>query len=229
MSGLHLGRIVAAWQRPLTSRPVTGAAPTPRDPVPVTLGGTRVTQVDGTTCGAAVLLMLRASGDETLAAELDANPGMIDSYQREIHADVCRGALGPLSWPRAYGSPPWSLAREARYPGVDYEARAVDDASEHGRAILNAVWHANRHGIPVPLYTGGNLREGLSRAVPRHVVLAVPPAEPVSEASLLIYEPSSGLLHEVPLTDLFARTGPHPALGGWTHIVWAILPRPKAH
>jgi len=224
MRGLHLGRIVAACQRPITSPDVPGAAPSPSRSVPVTLGGTLVTQVDGTTCGAAVLLMLRASGDPALARMLDEHPERIGAMQRDLHASVCRRAIGPFPWPRRFGSPPWALAREARFPNVRYSARAVDDRTANGKALLNAVWHANAAGIPVPLYTGGNVGEGYDRAVPRHVVLAVPPAEP--SAGLLIYEPGSGHLYEVAIDDLVNRTSAHRALGGWTHVVWAIMPSP---
>lgn len=226
LKGLHLGRIISALQRPVTSRDAEGVAPLHTDPVPVILGGTIVTQVDHTTCGAAVLLMLQATGDHELARELDEHPEKIGEYQLAIHRGIRRRAIGPLSWPQPYGSPPWTLAREARFPGVEYIARAVDDRTNNGTAILNAVWHANAAGVPVPLYTGGNIGQGLDRAIPRHVVLAVPPAGHSRERMLRIYEPSSGMLYDVPLEDLHGRTSPHRALGNWTHIVWAVLPRP---
>lgn len=226
LNGLHLGRIISALQRPVVSRDAPGAAPQPVEPVPVILGGTVVTQVDHTTCGAAVLLMLQATGDPALARELDEDPEKIGEYQLAIHDRIRRRAVGPLSWPKQYGSPPWTLAREARFPGVEYIARAVDDRTDRGRAILNAVWHANAVGIPVPLYTGGNIGQGIDRAIPRHVVLAVPPAGHSRERRLRIYEPSSGMLHDVALDDLHGRTSPHRALGNWTHVVWAVMPIP---
>lgn len=226
MGRLHLGRVVSALQRPLRSRHIPGATPEPSDPVPVILGNTLVTQVDETTCGAAVLLMLDASANPTLARELDENPDKIREYQLAIHKRVRRRAIGPFTWPKRYGTPPWTLARQAHFPGVSYGARAVNDRTEQGRNILKAVWHANAAGIPVPLYTGGNLGQGCDRAIPRHVVLAVPPAHPTQARRLFIYEPSAGMLHDVPLDDLADRTTPHSALGNWTHIVWAILPRP---
>lgn len=228
LKGLHLGRIISALQRPVASRDAEGVAPPHTDPVPVILGGTIVTQVDHTTCGAAVLLMLQATGDPELARELDEHPEKIGEYQLAIHHRIRRRAIGLLSWPQRYGSPPWTLAREARFPGVEYTARAVDDRTDNGRAILNAVWHANAAGIPVPLYTGGSLGQGLDRAIPRHVVLAVPPAGRSRERMLRIYEPSAGMLYDIPLDDLLGRTSPHRALGSWTHIVWAVMPRPTS-
>ncbi|WP_182354119.1 hypothetical protein [Flaviflexus huanghaiensis] len=228
MSFLHLGRIVAAFQRPVRSRNLAWAEPFLIGPVPVTLGGRAVTQVDGTTCGATVLLMLRASGDPQLAAELDEHPHSIAAKQLAIFDHIRSHAVGPLRWPRRFGSPPWTLAREAVFPGVTYRSVAVNDRSRDGREILSAVWNANRAGIPVPLYTGGNVGQGIARAVPRHVVLAVPPSVPSHERKLRIYEPSTGTLVDIALDDLVNRTAPHPALGGWTHVVWAVLPTPTA-
>lgn len=228
MRGLHLGRIVSALQRPMVSRDVPGLAPTSSTAVPVVLGNTLVAQVDGTTCGAAVLLMLQATGDPELARELDEHPERIGEHQLAIHDRIRRHAVGPLTWPRQYGSPPWTLAREARFPGVEYRARAVDDRTADGRAVLHAVWHANASGIPVPLYTGGNIGQSVDRAVPRHVVLAVPPAEPIAGRGLRIYEPSAGMLYDVSIDDLLNRATGHRALGNWTHVVWAIMPRPVA-
>lgn len=226
MSRLHLGRIVAALQRPVISRDPVHAAPSLIDPVPVTLGVRAVTQVDATTCGAAVLLMLRASGDPQLATELDDQPERIAERQLEIFNRVRSRAIGPLTWPRRFGSPPWTLAREAVFPGVTYRSFAVDDRRAQGREILHAVWHATMAGLPVPLYTGGNIGQGIARAVPRHVVLAVPPAGPARERKLRIYEPSAGALYDVPLDSLVNRSTRHPALGNWTHVVWAVLPQP---
>ena len=131
-----------------------------------------------------------------------------------------------MDWPQRFGSPPWTLAREARFPGVTYRAHALDDRTEHGRDLLHSVLHANQSGIPVPLYTGGNIGQGIARALPRHVVLAVPHTPETRSSSLRIYEPSSGMLYDVSVDDLLNRTTKHQALGNWTHVVWAILPYP---
>ena len=224
--GLHLGRIVACFQRPIHT------IPGPPDhqhhgPVPVVLGQTLVTQADETKCGAAVLLMLEATGDPALAQQLEDKPELITSYQQTIHDRVSKNAVGPFDWPQRFGSPPWTLAREARFPGVEYYAHAVDDSTEAGRAILTATIHANRAGIPVPLYTGGNIGQGLDCAIPRHVVLAVPHAPCSQSGSLHIYEPSSGMLYDVSIKELLGRQAKHKALGNWSHVVWAILPTPK--
>ncbi|WP_226925522.1 hypothetical protein, partial [Georgenia thermotolerans] len=143
-------------------------------------------------------------------------------------------ALGPAPWPARLGTPPWTAAREARFPGVRYRSVPLDDASTRAAALLTSVHRATLAGVPVPLYTGGDVRRGLATAVPRHVVLAVPPPaaaahrghDDAGRPALHLYEPAGGRVHEVPVADLLGRTEPHPALGGWTHVVWVVLPEP---
>ncbi|MGO1583894.1 MAG: hypothetical protein ACTHXO_11800, partial [Actinomycetaceae bacterium] len=120
-----------------------------------------------------------------------------------------------------------------RFPGVRYRWTPMDDRSERGVQVLAAVRSATLAGVPVPLYTSGDLGGGIGRAVPRHVVLALPRAgrseRGVDDAGvpvLRIYEPSRGLDHQVPVADLVARTGPLKALGSWSHVTWALLPQP---
>ncbi len=73
-----------------------------------------------------------------------------------------------------------------------------------------------RRGVPVPLYAGGDTSSGWLTALPRHVVLATG----TTPDGLEVFEPSSGALLE--LAD--AGSGPRAALGGWSHLVWAVLP-----
>jgi hypothetical protein len=224
----------------------------------VTLGGAPARQSDPTTCGSTALLMLAATGDPVLAGwlengELPADlpphrvppeippgrqatdaAGRMAAAQQHIKGRTGAHALGPLRWPAALGTPPWTAAREARFPGVRYRGFPVDDASPAGAALIAEVQAATLAGIPVPLYTGGDLGGGLAAAVPRHVVLAVPPPhaarhrghDDAGNRVLHVYDPSGGRVHQVPLTELLGRTVPHPALGGWTHVCWVLLPRP---
>lgn len=224
---IHLSYLMSPWARPLPAAPPWGEVEKVPPPCPVTLGDRLVCQVDNTSCGAAVLLMLNATGDPALAAYLDAHPEQLDERQRELKREALVGSLGKLSWPASLGIPPWALAKAARFPGVDYHPRPFVDRGEEGRSVLNAVKNATNAGIPVPLYTGSDVRSGLGAAVPRHVVLAVPPPEPEPAPILTIYEPSRGMLHTVGLTELVNRSEPMDALGGWTHVVWALLPRPR--
>jgi len=164
-------------------------------------------------------------------ADIDA-AGRMAAAQRHVKWRTGARALGPLRWPAALGTPPWTAAREARFPGVRYRGVPVDDASPAAATLLARVHGATLAGIPVPLYTGGDLGRGLAGAVPRHVVLAVPPPSDVphrgrdqaGEPVLHLYDPSDGRVHQVLLADLLGRTSPHPALGGWTHVVWILLP-----
>jgi hypothetical protein len=117
---------------------------------------------------------------------------------------------------------------------VHYRSIALDDASARAEALLGSVHRATLAGVPVPLYTGGDLRRGLATAVPRHVVLAVPPPAAAAHRGhdaagrpvLHLYDPASARVYPVPVADLLDRTEPHPALGGWTHVVWVVLPEP---
>ncbi|MCV2393496.1 hypothetical protein OEB99_04175 [Actinotalea sp. M2MS4P-6] len=202
------------------------------------------TQTDQTTCGSSSLLMLAAAGDPVLAAWLAAGwlgehrppelSGADDRalavlaerppaarfgvLQKVLHRRSNRGALGPLAWPQSLGTPPWGVARLARYPGVTYGHHMVDDSDRLELAdVLASVAGWVGRGVPVPLFAGGDTGGGLQAAVPRHVVLAVG----TTSAGLEVFEPSSGRV----LTLAGGSTGPRPALGGWSHLVWAVLPR----
>jgi hypothetical protein len=73
----------------------------------------------------------------------------------------------------------------------------------------------------------GDGRPGLvfvgNRWLPRHVVLVIGSAFEVDSAdvtrTLTVYEPSSGRVLTVPISDLVAR---HTALAGWT-FTWAVI------
>lgn len=210
------------------------------------LGSTPAVQSGQTHCGAAVLTLVAAAGDPVVAAWLvtgrlvGALPGSLTeataaaattpaerfaAAQDAMLRTTSRHGLGPLPWPSRFGTAPWAAARHARFPGVRYTHRPVDDGDADAMARVTAWIAASAgRGVPVPLYTGGDLGHGLATAVPRHVVLAVP-APDLPADSLAIYEPAGGRVHVVPVAELVARTAPHPALGQWIHVCWAVLPR----
>lgn len=250
----QLTALAAALSRPVrttTQLPEVEVRHTP--PIPVMLDGAPARQRDATSCGAAVLVMLAATGDPALATWLDTGrlprgasrpaelsrelvtrgaelgaAGRFAAAQSAIKTRTSRRALGGLPWPASLGTPPWTAAREARFPGVRYRVRAVDDATADARTVLAMVLAATRRGLPVPLYAGGDLRTGLSRAVPRHVVLAVPPPPGAAEPGVLqLYEPGGGAVHRIAASALLERRTPHPALGGWSHLMIALLPVPR--
>lgn len=253
-----LGSVAAAFARPVrTGRPpsILGEVVTPRSAV-VELGGAVVKQTDPTTCGSTALLMLAATGDPVLARWLEngtlpedlriddlppevppsalgrALPaaGRLAAAQERIKARTSAAGVGPFPWPARFGTPPWTAAREARFPGVRYGHRPVDDRGEAGRAMVTSILNALSRGYPVLLFTGGNLGQGVVRALPRHVVLAVPSPTPrvttAGEEVISIFEPGEGIVHEMPAGDLVGRNTPHRALGNWTHVQWLALPTP---
>jgi hypothetical protein len=226
-------------------------------PGPLRVGDAPARQTDETTCGSAVLAMLAAAGDPLLALWLVTGrlvpeyrpPETHDLAARDLAADdpgdrlaalqhavkraSTRGALGPLPWPAALGTPPWGAARVARYPGVRWTHLLVDDTdADQLAAVLARADAALAAGVPVPVFTGGDVGMGLATAVPRHVVLLVPgaagvPAVPEvadgAHPGYAVYEPSRGQVHRVPRAALVAGSR-HPALGGWAHVCWAVLP-----
>lgn len=208
-------------------------------------------QTDTTTCGSAVLAMLAATGDPSLAIWLVTGalpvgaptpPEMVGApqgalallsgaraerrfaaLQRVLKRRSTEHALFGLRWPGMFGTPPWGAARVARFPGVAYHHQPLDDTDRVGLAgVLHAVTEAATAGIPVPLYSGGDTARGLRTAVPRHVVLVVG----TGPHGLRVFEPGSGRVMTVSTTDLLAGDRPLPALGGWQHLTWVLTPHP---
>lgn len=206
-------------------------------------------QTDATTCGSAVLTMLAATGDPSLALWLvtgrlgpvrppelvGAPPGALAllatapaerrfaAVQRVLKRRSTATALFGLPWPAALGTPPWGAARVARFPGVTFHHQPVDDTDQvHLRGVLDAVEQALAAGVPVPLYSGGDSSRGWATATPRHVVLAVGRRP----GGLRVFEPGQGRLHTVSRRALAVGGTPQPGLGGWPHLAWVLLPFP---
>jgi hypothetical protein len=231
----------------------------------VSLGGARARQTDGTTCGSSVLALLAAAGDPVLALWLvtGLRPGELPgpgstpeaaarfrTLQRVVKGRTNRRALGPFDWPEALGTPPWGAARVARYADVGYTDRVVADAVPDAAGapvspVVEAALTAASRGVPVPLFTGGDLGHGIATAVPRHVVLltAADPVDPPVEdrgdgaedtpgaRRCWVYEPSSGTVHRLAARGLLTGetdAGVRRALGGWPHVCWALLPTGRA-
>lgn len=215
---------------------------------PVTELGRDARQATGRTCGPAVLTMLAAQGDPLLALwlasgrllttqrppELAGAPDDVlrrlrqasartrfAAVHRVVHRRATRHAVAGLPWPEALGTPPWALARSARYLGVLFTHAVLDDSDPAALdAALARVGAAVEAGIPVPLLTGGDTSRGWRTAVPRHVVLAV--AE--REGGLDLWEPGRGAVVHADAVALRAGAA-HPAFGSWPHLTWAVLPR----
>jgi hypothetical protein len=161
-------------------------------------GGVRLDQVDGTTCGSAVLIALaawadpaetaRLDGDEAAAAAAGAGTragvatgfgARYDARQRQVHRQSTR------FWPQALGTTPWGMVGWLRRyaPGAGpYRVRLVDDRSTADvDDALAAAGVALAAGRPVPLLVGS--------LVPRHYVLALGVQ---GDGRWRVYEPTSG-------------------------------------
>lgn len=158
-------------------------------------------QVDPTTCGAAVLVALRAGVDPAHRTTVDTGFG---AAQRA----VARRARS--WWPRALGTTPWGLAAWLRTAGIGTPTVRLVDAADRAdlAAALAEVDGALAAGWPVPLLVGC--------LVPRHWCLALPgPDRPV-------YEPSSGEVRAVPAAAVLGRRL-RPLLG-FDDLQAAVLP-----
>lgn len=200
------------------------------------LGAALAAQHTPTTCGTTVLALANALFDDDLLTHLRARGPHTDVQQRAEEArqrftavqDRLLREVTGNTWPRALGTPPWGLARALRVPGTGYEHLPVDDRNAALTEVLTGVLQrAVAAGIPVPLYVGGSMAGGAATAVPRHVVLLVPPAAMTTAPGndhARIYEPASGRVFRRPWSALWHRSGPDLALGRWTHVSWAVLP-----
>jgi hypothetical protein len=190
-------------------------------------GGAVLDQVDGTTCGSAVLVALAAWADPGELGRLEgqgaaavaggATAGIaagfgarFDARQKQVHKESTR------FWPQALGTSPWGmvgwLRRNAAAAGP-YRVRLVDDASltDIGGALVEAE-AALAAGRPVPVLVGG--------FVPRHYCLALSRQE---DGRWHVYEPTSWQVRVLDL-DLVRRRSLRGVLG-FDHLHALLLPR----
>lgn len=180
-------------------------------------------QPDQRSCGAAVLVMERMLRDPAYAATvLDGRhastrhvvqgDGSGDRFSREVLA-MHRRVTGPVSlhgrlqlpWPRALGTPPWSVAGQlAGSRGIAHRTVPARFAGQRATALA-LLRNATAAGWTVPLYVGSAL-------LPRHVVLVLDP-------DLAAYDPSRGRRTRIDATGL---TGGRIAVAGWT-APWAVV------
>lgn len=181
-------------------------------------GGVVLDQMDGTTCGSAVLVALAAWADPAEIRRLDGpvaatgdgravvgergiaavpavSPGFsarYDARQKQVH----RESAG--LWPRMLGTPPWGIVRWLRrnVPSAGpYRVRLVDDLDARDVAdVVGAIGVALRAGRPVPMLVGPS--------IPRHYVMAVG----MHGAGWKVYEPGSGQIRALDPARIAART-----------------------
>lgn len=183
-------------------------------------GDARLDQVDGTTCGSAVLVALAAWADPAECMRLEgervvdavpaagavgavAGPAVgfgarFDARQKQVHRESTR------FWPQALGTTPWGMVRWLREhaPGAGpYRVRLVDDISAADvTGALRAVDSALAARRPVPLLVGA--------LVPRHYCMALSRDGGVWR----VYEPTSGHVRVLD-PDLVRRRTLAPVLG----------------
>ena len=197
-------------------RPLAGGrAPLIDDRVGLqTRGGAKLDQVDGTTCGSAVLVALAAWADPTETRQLDGQSGgaaavgaaglavgfggRYDARQRQVHKESTK------FWPQALGTSPWGMVAWLRRhaPGAGpYRVRLVDDRNAADlTAAVEAANAALAVGRPVPLLVGS--------AIPRHYCLALS----ATGDAWHVYEPTSGEVRQVP-TERVRRSALADLLG----------------
>ena len=186
-------------------------------------GGARLDQVDGTTCGSAVLVALAAWADPDETPRLDGELGP-DGRRRHRRRAAGRGyrvrgrLRGPVRRPAAAGAPRVHpvLAAGARHLAVG-DGGVAAPATPRRPGRTGCGWSTTRRrrtwptpsrgpaaalaaGRPVPLLIGGFL--------PRHYVLALAAVE----AGWRVYEPGSGQVWLVE-PDLLRRRALGPVLG----------------
>ncbi len=176
-------------------------------------GGARLDQVDGTTCGSAVLVALAAWADPAEIHALDGATGVavgasigttvgfgarFDARQKQVHKESTR------FWPQAIGTSPWGMVAWLRRhaPGAGpYRVRLIDDMSAADVAdALAEAGAALSAGRPVPLLVG--------TFVPRHYCMALGR----DGTGWRVYEPSSGQVRALDL-DLIRNRTLAPVLG----------------
>lgn len=210
-------------------------------------------QANGTTCGSAVLTMLAAMGDPSLAFWLVT--GRLATDPDEARPPELAGAnLGSLAllaeapasrrfaavhrvykrrstargllgmpWPGALGTPPWGAARVARFPGVRYTHHPLDDADPDD---LGAVLDAVGAATAAGIPVPLYSGGDTARGWSTAVPRHVVLAVGRTGDALRVFEPGRGRLLTAPRGALLAAQAPQPALGGWKHLVWVLAPRP---
>jgi hypothetical protein len=191
-------------------------------------GGAVLDQVDGTTCGSAVLVALAAWAEPAELERLDgagraaAGSSTISSMQSSTLGFGARYDVRQLQvhrestkyWPAALGTSPWGMVAWLRHnaPGAGpYRVRLVDDSSAPDvDDAITAVDAALASGRPVPMLIG--------TFVPRHYVMATG----AGPAAWRVYEPTSGEVREVPRDMVRARST--AALLGFDRLHALLLP-----
>jgi hypothetical protein len=140
--------------------------------------------------------------------------GRFAAEQARVHRAATSRAVGPLPWPRLFGTPPWGAARFLNdlrsVIGVTYRWSPVDTTDPRDiEDRLNSVTAGLARGVPLPLYIGNH--------VDRHVVLAFG----YDEGQLLVYDPSGAEVATVAPADIVVN---HFGVAGWDRLEGVVVP-----
>lgn len=158
-----------------------------------------------------MVVMARMLADPAYAARV-REPGRFAEETLSTHREITslrHGARAQLPWPRALGTPPWAVSRALQgATGRTYGVAVVRDRDSAYDAI--AARTGEHH--PVAVFVG-------SRHLPRHVVLAIRPADDDGGRALWTYEPAAGRVLRV-RRERWVR-GPLD-LAGWSR-PWLVV------
>ncbi len=163
-------------------------------------------QPDPRSCGAASMVMARLLHDGSTCTPDDFRDEVLGCHRRLTSSHPGHGRQ--LPWPRAIGTPPWAVRRELEaITGRDHDLHLARWSRASAYDLLAA--------------RGGALYVG-SRALPRHVLLVLPPSRVGgAQDGLTAYQPSRGTV--VTLTrDEFV--GGRLVSAGWPYPWFAITP-----
>jgi hypothetical protein len=185
------------------------------EPGPQQRFGVPIDQVDATTCGSAVLLVLATWADPLAALALTTPE--FDVLGFEYRFDQRQLAIHRQSnrfWPRALGTSPWGmvgwLRRHAAGLGP-YRVRLVDaDSADDIGAAVAEVDAVLDLGDPVPLLVGAG--------VPRHYGLALGR----DTSGWRVYDPGAAEVRVVPAETV--REGKLASLLGFDRLQAVLLP-----
>ncbi|WP_101525108.1 hypothetical protein [Nocardioides houyundeii] len=173
-------------------------------------------QPDQRSCGAAVLVLAEALGNERYARRLVAGgrprfAAEVLAMHRRVTSAVDVAGRPQLPWWRAVGTPPWAVARQlSGRTGVPHVVRAL--WPHRRRRLLAAVRAAVLAGHPVPLYVG-------TSRLPRHVLL-VTGAGPQPGDPLSVYDPALGRARRLRAQELVTGS----LTQGWAVPWFVVLP-----
>lgn len=176
-------------------------------------------QVNDTTCGVASLAVFYSRADQRCGGELDTYPSYsvdeVASVQLRLHREA---SWTGLPWPRFLGTSPWAVSRLARRKTGKAHRIRLWTRTQVARARA-----ARTQGNDVFIFVGGRL-------LPRHVVLMLGNEDGVGAHSdqERIFEPGTGLVHEVDCPDAWVPwkgKAPKAHWGWWTRPLLIVYPK----